>query len=1184
MTGASNGQINDASAPFATGGGGGVTQIIAGTNITLSPSGGTGIVTVNSTGGGGGSPGGAQYDVQLNDGSGGFSGSNNLNFQGGYLTIAGDSGYGQLQWISLLSGGYGGAGINGVAGEIIPGAAAGDLSIWASQSISFGGNTGNAIQLRIDGATGKINIPQLTVLELTATDASKNLQSLDTATYPSLTEISYVKGVTSAIQTQLNTKGSGTVTSVTSSNASLTVTNGTTTPDIVINLAHSNIFTASQTVKNASLISASGEFQFTSETAPGAPTIALVATSSGNCTNGTHKVLVTFITAFGETQAGTASATVTVDATHKQISLTNIPLGTVGIVTGRNIWMTKAGGTTYFRLGASPTINDNITTTLTINIADGSLNSFTAPVNNTTGGNLFIGSTQRMQFDAATGFIGVNTRQPRAAFEIWPVSPTTQALILQDASSQSVPIFQCFDANGNIQFQQDNVNKRTFSAGFTSDLSGSGTSEHYGRGWTLSGTGSAAFGSPGANISYNYVTMLNNNSTGGDGATQVGYNAYANPYATVFGSFSAASMYGVAIGSMATAAYQNSCVIGFSRTTTQSDQAIIGYTDIYGFNAITLTAEPVNFHAPDASGTNAVGGDFVIKPGAGTGTGAGGNFRVKSAPPAASGSTLNTQYDVISTDDQGATTLTGLAQTIASPISGIGSIQYNDGSFTTGYVTDGATSRDYHIYAHSPTGGGIWSLAGSIAGAPFTDDNSTVSISGNPSPFNTSIDPGSSSYSSGDVLNYQIYAICLINGVPLVTSTFASDGFIINNTGDTITIDFTDVTYPIGSTSPQVFIARQLNSGGFNDSQIVAAGIGVFTDDSTGWGGTGTPTGSSVVQNFFQIDMSWSAVSGADDYKMIRTISAVDTATDLGNVTSFIDTGTLAWADSTTVTPNSTVPTTVVINGTSGAINVNAAYDLPNIDGSSGYLIKTDGAGQWGYVAPPTGTVSSVGLSMPGIFTVSGSPVTNAGTLTAVANGTSGGIPYFSSSSALASSGALTNHAIVLGGGAGASPTVLGSLGTATTVLHGNASGNPTFGAVSLTADVSGVLPVANGGAARTTGDLTGQTATASSVVTLTSPNDSNPHQYEVGAYVNVTAISAGTVTVTYTFMDENNVSRTLTLFPMGLTSATISATGFIAFPSSTIRVKANTVITLIGTFTGVSVSYDIGGNITRIN
>lgn len=38
-------------------------------------------------------------------------------------------------------------------------------------------------------------------------DASKNIKSLATSTYPSLTELSYVKGVTSAIQTQLDGKG-----------------------------------------------------------------------------------------------------------------------------------------------------------------------------------------------------------------------------------------------------------------------------------------------------------------------------------------------------------------------------------------------------------------------------------------------------------------------------------------------------------------------------------------------------------------------------------------------------------------------------------------------------------------------------------------------------------------------------------------------------------------------------------------------------------------------------------------------------------------------------------------------------------------------------------------------------------------------------------------------------------------
>lgn len=48
----------------------------------------------------------------------------------------------------------------------------------------------------------------------------------------------------------------------------------------------------------------------------------------------------------------------------------------------------------------------------------------------------------------------------------------------------------------------------------------------------------------------------------------------------------------------------------------------------------------------------------------------------------------------------------------------------------------------------------------------------------------------------------------------------------------------------------------------------------------------------------------------------------------------------------------------------------------------------------------------------------------------------------------------------------------LTAAGTSITILHGNAAGAPTWSAVSLTADVSGTLPVANGGTGATT--LTG--------------------------------------------------------------------------------------------------------------
>lgn len=70
-----------------------------------------------------------------------------------------------------------------------------------------------------------------------------------------------------------------------------------------------------------------------------------------------------------------------------------------------------------------------------------------------------------------------------------------------------------------------------------------------------------------------------------------------------------------------------------------------------------------------------------------------------------------------------------------------------------------------------------------------------------------------------------------------------------------------------------------------------------------------------------------------------------------------------------------------------------------------------------------SGTVTSVAQSFTGgLISVGGSPVTTSGTLALTVAGTSGGIPYFSSSSAWASSGALGAGDLVAGGGAGATP------------------------------------------------------------------------------------------------------------------------------------------------------------------
>jgi hypothetical protein len=140
---------------------------------------------------------------------------------------------------------------------------------------------------------------------------------------------------------------------------------------------------------------------------------------------------------------------------------------------------------------------------------------------------------------------------------------------------------------------------------------------------------------------------------------------------------------------------------------------------------------------------------------------------------------------------------------------------------------------------------------------------------------------------------------------------------------------------------------------------------------------------------------------------------------------------------------------------------------------------------------------------------------------TGLASGTSGGILGYTAAGTLASSGLLTTNALMIGGGAGATPAVLGSLGTTSTLLHGNAAGAPSFGAVSLTADVTGILPVANGGtalASGTSGGILGYTATG----TITSSALLTANALVLGGGAGATPTVLGSLGTTTTVLHGN--------------------------------------------------------------
>lgn len=98
-----------------------------------------------------------------------------------------------------------------------------------------------------------------------------------------------------------------------------------------------------------------------------------------------------------------------------------------------------------------------------------------------------------------------------------------------------------------------------------------------------------------------------------------------------------------------------------------------------------------------------------------------------------------------------------------------------------------------------------------------------------------------------------------------------------------------------------------------------------------------------------------------------------------------------------------------------------------------------------------SGSVTSIATTSP----ITGGPITNTGTLGFSATPTTCANQFITALSATATG---TCNSATL------ASAQFANQGTTSTVLHGNAAGNPSFGAVALATDVSGQLPISNVG------------------------------------------------------------------------------------------------------------------------